>query len=82
MLPDQTKEFPMPAQQCLWLDNEERLFPGPNHSCQEHEEQAIGFCACGPFHLPLEDDELLAQEGIFGHELGLASAQIGEGCQW
>ena len=50
----------MPAQSCLWLDDEERLFPGPNHSCQENEEQAIGFRAYWPFHLALEDDELLA----------------------
>ena len=69
----------MPAQSCLWLDDEERLFPGPNHSCQENEEQAIGFRAYWPFHLSPEDDELLAQEGIFGDELGLASAKIGEG---
>jgi hypothetical protein len=27
-----------------------------------------------PFHLPFEDDKLLAQERIFGDELGLVSA--------
>ena len=48
---------------------------------KQHEEQAIGFRAGGPFHLPPEDDQLLAQEGIFGDELGLASVKIGEGCQ-
>ena len=69
----------MPAQSCLWLDDEERLFPGPNHSCQENEEQAIGFRAYWPFHLSPDDDEVLAQEGIFGDELGLASVKIGEG---
>jgi hypothetical protein len=63
----------------LWLNNEEGLFPCPNHSCQEHEEQAIRFRACRPFHLPFEDDELLSQEGIFRHKLGLASAKVGEG---
>jgi hypothetical protein len=29
--------------------------------------------------LPLEDDQLLSQEGIFGDEFGLASAKISEG---
>lgn len=43
----------------LWLDDEERLSPCSNHSRQEHEEDAIGVRACGPFHLPLEDDQLL-----------------------
>jgi len=49
----------MPSQQRLWLDDEERLSPCSNHSRQEHEEDAIGVRACGPFHLPLEDDQLL-----------------------
>src|SRR5215470_12711608 len=44
----------------LWLDNEEGLFPAPNYSCQENEEHAIRLRACWPFHLPLNDDELVS----------------------
>jgi hypothetical protein len=29
-----------------------------------------------------QDDKLLSQEGIFGDELGLASAKVGQGLQW
>ena len=65
----------------LWLNDEERLFPVPNHSCQEDEEHAIRFRACGAFHLAPEDAELLSQEGIFCHQLGLASAKVGQGLQ-
>jgi hypothetical protein len=25
----------------LWLDEEKRLFPGPNHSGEKHQEQAV-----------------------------------------
>src|SRR5438876_506266 len=71
----------MPAQQRLWLNDEERLLPCPNHPCQEDEEHAIRFRACGAFHLAPEDDELLSQEGIFCHQLGLASAKVGQGLQ-
>jgi hypothetical protein len=44
----------------VWLNNEEGLFPGPNHPCQEDEEHPICFRACWPFHLPFENDELLS----------------------
>ena len=30
----------------------------------------------GTLHLPLEDDELLAQHGIFGQEIGAAAGQV------
>ncbi len=59
-LPIQAKELPMPPEQGVWLNDKERLFPCPNHSCQEDEEHSIRFRACGPFHLAPEDDKLLA----------------------
>jgi hypothetical protein len=36
VLPKHTEELTMPAQQRLWLDDNERLFPGPNHSSEKH----------------------------------------------
>jgi len=64
----------MPPEQGVWLHDEESLLPRSNHTSQQDEEDAIGVCVCRPFHLPFENDELLSQEGIFGDELGLASA--------
>jgi hypothetical protein len=58
------------------------LFPGPNDACQKDEEHPIHFRVCRPFHLPFEDDELLSQEGVFCHQLGLAFAKLGEGLEW
>jgi hypothetical protein len=78
-LPIQTEELPMPPEQDLWLDNEERLFPGPNEPCQQDEEHAIGPGDGWPFYLPLENGQLVSQEGIFCHELRFASAKVSEG---
>ena len=72
----------MPAEQGVWLHDHKSLLPGSNQPGQQNEKDAIGVRACGPFHLAPEDNELLAQKGIFGDELGLASAKIGQGCQY
>jgi hypothetical protein len=71
----------MPAQQGVWLNDDEGLFPRPNEPGQQDEEQAIRFREGWPFHLPLENGQLVSQEGIFCHELGFASAKIGQGGQ-
>ncbi len=68
----------MPPQQGVWLNDQKGILPGMNQPCQEDEEQAIRVRACWPFHLPFEDDELLSQEGVFRHQLGLASAKVGQ----
>src|SRR5215472_9341586 len=67
---------------CVWLHDQEGLLPGTNELCQQNEEDTIGPGDWWPFHPPFEDDKLLAQEGIFRDQLGLASAQIGQVCQW
>ena len=66
-------------QQGIWLNNEERLFLDPNEPCQQDEEHAIGPGDGWPFYLSPEDDELLAEEGIFCHQFRLASAKVGQG---
>jgi hypothetical protein len=82
VLPIPAKELSMPPQHCVWLHDHQGLLPGTNQPGQQDEKDAIGFRACRPFHLPLEDDQWLSQEGIFGEKLGLASAEVGEGGQW
>jgi len=58
--PIQAKELSMPAQQGLWLHDQKCLLPGPNQPDQQDEEHAIVSGDGWPFHLPFEDDELLA----------------------
>ena len=66
----------MPPQERLWLDNEKRMLPCTRRSCEKDQDQAIRFCKCWSFDLPTQDDELLPEEGVFCHELGLASGKV------
>ena len=68
----------MPAQQRLWLDNEQRLLPGPHHSCQQDQEHAVRLGTDRLFHLATQDDQLLTQQGVFCDEFGLASGKVGQ----
>jgi len=71
----------MPAQERLWLHDQEGLQPGPNQPGQQDQEHTISLRERWPFHLSLENDELLAEEGIFRQKLGLAPAKVGQGLQ-
>jgi hypothetical protein len=75
-LPIQLPSLAMPTQKRFWLDDEQRLFPGPNHPCEKHQEHPICLRACWSFDLPTEDNELLAEKGVFCHEFGFASGKV------
>jgi hypothetical protein len=47
-------------QQRLRLDKVKRLFPGPNHSGQEHQEKSVRLSVNWSLDLSMEDDELLS----------------------
>jgi hypothetical protein len=66
----------MPAQDRLWLDDDQGLFPNPNHSCQKHQEDPIPSGIDRPFDLSAEDKQLLSEERVFYHEFGLASGKV------
>jgi hypothetical protein len=65
----------------VFLNDEEGLFPGPNHACQKHQEHAVRFGTCRSFHVSAQDNQLLAQECVFCHEFGLASSKVGQRSQ-
>ena len=65
----------------LWLDNEQRLLPCPNHPCEKHQEHAIHFGACGSFDLSAQDNKRLSEERVFCHEFGLRSGEVSHGSQ-
>jgi hypothetical protein len=81
VLPEQSKSLAMPAQARLWLDNEKRLLPGPNHPCEKHRERPIRFDTGGSFHVSVQDDQLLTGERVFCHQLGLRSGEVSHGSQ-
>ena len=75
---EQTKKLTVPAEKRLWLDQEERLFPGSDHPCQEHQEKPIRLAVHWSLDLSAQDDELLPQQRVFRQQFGFASSQIGE----
>ena len=60
----------------LWLNDEQRLLPGPYCSCQKDQEHPVGLLEDWSFDVSAEDDEWLAQKCIFCHEFGLASGKV------
>ncbi len=72
----------MPPQERLWLDNEKRMLPCTCRSSEKDQDQPIRLCACWSFDLPTENDELLPEEGVFCHELGLASGEVSHGSHY
>jgi hypothetical protein len=72
----------MPSQERPWLNNDKRLFLCSSHSCQQHQKHAICSRASRSFDLSAEDNQLLAQERIFCHKLGLASGKVSQRSQY
>ena len=66
----------MPAEQRLWLDDAQDLSPGPHHSCQQDQEHPVRPGTGRTFHLSSQDDQLLMQQGVFCHKLGLAPGKV------
>jgi hypothetical protein len=57
---EHTEELTMPAKQRLWLDKEERLFPGSDYPGQKHQEKPIPFPVDRSFDVATKDDQLLS----------------------
>ena len=71
----------MPAQHCLWLHDQQGGLSGTNQRGQQDQEDAISSGESWPFHLSLQNDELLSEEGIFRQKLLFTSRKISEGGQ-
>ena len=71
----------MPAQQAVWLHDEDGLLPVRTNLANRTRRRRSVLVNRWPLHLPLENGQLVSQEGIFCHEFGLASAKISEICQ-
>ena len=88
VLPEQTEKLTVPAKKRFWLDQEECLFPGSDHSCQEYQEKPVRLFVHWSLDLSAQDDELLPQQRVFRQQFGFASGQVGErsehkgGRQW
>ena len=78
VLPEELEALAVPPQQRLWLDDEQRLFPGIYYSGQQDQEHAVPLGTCRSFHLATQDDHLLTQQCVFCHQFGLASGKVSQ----
>ncbi len=69
----------MPTEERVGLEDEQRLFPVLDATGEEDEPETIGLRKCRPFDLAVEDDELLAEQSIFGDEIGFAAYEVCDG---
>ena len=67
----------MPTEQRLGLEEVECVFPMSNATGQQDEPETVGAREAWPFDLPMEDDQLLPEQGVLGDELGSAAVQVG-----
>ena len=65
----------------VFPDNEQDLFPGPNHPRQRSQNREVRFGTSRSFHLSTEDDKRLSQERVLRHELGSETARSRR-CDW
>jgi len=63
----------MPAQKGVWLNNMHRSFPESGKAGKEHEPKTIRVGQLRSLDLPIQDDQLLAQQGIFYDQIGTAT---------
>ena len=74
--PEQPEALAMPAQERTGLEDEDGFLPMPDPADEEDEPEAIGWGGPRLPNLAVEDDELLAEEGVLGNELGIAASEI------
>jgi len=74
--PEAAEELAVPAQERLWLHDEDRLPPSPDAARQDHQERPVDGAAAGALDAAAEDEELLAQQRVFGDQLRSTAAQI------
>ena len=57
--PVPAEKVAMPFQEGIGLDNQKRLFPPMDSTCEQHQEHSISLGASRALHLTAEDNELL-----------------------
>ncbi len=68
----------MPTQQGLGLDDLQNWFPIRHPACEEQQQQPVAPGQTRGLHLPAQDDQLLAQQGVLGEQVGAAAWEISE----
>ncbi len=67
----------MPAEQGIGFEDEERVLPMLDATGEEDAPEAIGWRQARFPSSAVQDDELLAQEGVLSDELSFGSRRVG-----
>jgi len=70
----------MPTQQSIGLDDVQGLSPELGAAGQQHQAKTVTVGQLRSFHLAVEHNELLAEHGVFGDEVGFAAGHICQRC--
>jgi hypothetical protein len=65
------------ARTVVFLDKEERLFPGSDHPGQEHQEKPVPFPVDRSFDVATKDDQLVSSQGVLRKQCGCSSGHLG-----
>jgi hypothetical protein len=76
MFPHPPKQVRVPAQDGVWLDDDQRIFPGAQLACQEHDQSPVAPGEFGTLGLPFENDYLMAQQRVFEQQFRLGAGHI------
>jgi hypothetical protein len=66
----------MPGQERIGMEDEEGSPPSPDPAGEEDEPEAVGWGERWLAALAMDEDKLLAEEGVLGNELGFAASEI------
>jgi len=75
-LPEQPEALAMPAQESVRFEDKEGCLPTPDTTDKEDEPQATRLGEARFLDLAIEDDKLLAEEGILSDEFGSGARDI------
>ena len=80
-LPEEAESLTMPAEESVGFEDEQGILPVLDATREEDEPEAIGLRKGRLFYLAVQDDELLAEQRIFGDELGFTACEVGGGAE-
>src|SRR5262249_42140097 len=74
--PDEPATLPVPTEQRLGLDDQQRLAPAPHPAREQEKQRPVGARQTGSLGRAGEDDELLPSVRVLGDELGPGAHQV------
>jgi hypothetical protein len=75
-LPEETKSLAMPTEERVGLEDEDGFLPVLHAAREEDQPETIGWRKGRLLDWAVKDDELLAEQGILGDEIGFTARKV------